>query len=156
MRYGTSDEEKARFAKGNRDQRLALAKDASTRKWHPPVKPSAIGTVGWFAPLRGLCTVTAQLHRMAANSKTAPVGRILAANPGVRDTAAEFSYIGYKGGSEPGLFNVNFLLQRARDGKWMYLGATVNDEEHFIDERRAMSIMGSIRSFLASTAVLPS
>ena len=156
IRYGTSDEEKARFAKGSRDQRLVLAREASTRKWNPPVKPSAVGTVGWFAPLRGLCSVAAQLHRMAVNPKTAPVGRLLAANPGVRDTDAEFSYIGYKGGSEPGLFNINFLLQRRRDGKWMYLGATVNDEEHLIDERRAMSIMGAIRSFLASAAVLPS
>jgi hypothetical protein len=85
---------------------------------------------------------------MSAHPATARVGAILAVNPGLRDADHAFSYVGYKGGSEPGIFNANFLLQRNSDGKWMYFGVTLNDEKHFIDERRAMAVVGAIRSFV--------
>jgi hypothetical protein len=155
LKYAASDEERARFAKGDREQRLSLAAQASTRKWDAPTAPSSIGVVGWFASLRGLCTVTEFLHETAASAKTEPVGRILAANPGMPDVERAFSYVGFKGGEEPGIFHLNFILQRARDGKWMYLGATLNDDQRLIDRQKAAALVAAIRSFLASSG-LPS
>jgi beta-lactamase class A len=149
LKYATSEEEKATFVHGSRDDRLALAKRASSRKWNPPLSPSSVATIGWFSSLRGLCGATAALREMATRTKTELIGQILAKNPGIGDAAPAFSYVGYKGGSEPGIFNVNFLLKRASDGKWLYLGTTLNDERHFIDEKKAIGAIAAIRSFLA-------
>jgi hypothetical protein len=44
---------------------------------------------------------------------------ILAVNPGTdATTAAHFDYIGFKGGSEPGVITLNFLV-RTKAGKWL-------------------------------------
>jgi Beta-lactamase enzyme family len=153
LKYAASDEERVRFAKGDREQRLLLATQASTRKWEEPTAPSSVDVVGWFASLRGLCTVAASLHEMAARAKTAPVAQILAANPGIPDVEHAFSYVGFKGGEEPGIFHLSFVLQRARDGKWMYLAASLNDDHRMIDRQKAVALVGAIRSFLANSAV---
>ena len=155
LKYAASDAERTRFTQADRAERLLLAEDASRRIWTPPASPSAVAVVGWFAPLRGLCAASASLRRMFEHPKTAPIKRILAANPGIADTAHSFSYVGYKGGSEPGIFNVNFLLQRASDGKWLYLGATLNDERNLIDERKAVATLGAIRAFFGGSSVEP-
>ena len=153
LKYAASDDERVRFAKGDREQRLSLATQASTRKWEEPTAPSSVSMVGWFASLRGLCTVTAFLHDMAARAKTAPVGQILATNPGIPDVEHAFSYVGYKGGEEPGILHLSFVLQRARDGKWMYLGATLNDDQRIIDRQKTTALVRAIRSFLANSGV---
>ena len=138
LKYAASDDERGRFAEGDREQRLSLATQASTRKWAEPTKPSSIDVVGWFASLRGLCSAAAFLHEMAASAKTAEVGRILAVNPGLPDVEHAFSYVGYKGGEEPGILHFSFLLQHAREGKWMYLGATLNDDQRMPDVRKRL------------------
>jgi hypothetical protein len=156
LKYAASDDERARFSKGDREQRLSLATQASTRKWDEPTAPSSVSVVGWFASLRGLCTVTAFLREMAARAKTAPVGRILAANPGIPDVEHAYSYVGFKGGEEPGIIHLSFVLQRARDGKWMYLGATLNDDQRLVDRQKTVALVAAIRSFLANSGSVTS
>jgi hypothetical protein len=74
-----------------------------------------------------------QRVKVRARTKTAPVASILAANPGLPDVEHAFSYVGFKGGEEPGITHVSFVLQRARDGKWV--------------------LVAVIRSFLANSGV---
>ena len=49
----------------------------------------------------------------------APARAILAVNPGTdAETRARFDYLGFKGGSEPGVVTLNWLA-RTRDGRWL-------------------------------------
>ena len=44
---------------------------------------------------------------------------LLAINPGTdAATRARFDYVGFKGGSEPGVITLNYLVRR-KDGRWL-------------------------------------
>ncbi|SEM48691.1 Beta-lactamase enzyme family protein [Sphingomonas gellani] len=74
--------------------------------------PVATDTAEWFASPRA----TAALLDRLRQSSDATTRDILAINPGVPTTVAErFGYLGFKGGSEPGVLTLNYLL-RTRSG----------------------------------------
>ena len=65
---------------------------------------------------------------------------ILAVNSGVGPVSAgEWRYIGYKGGSEPGVLNFSWLLQ-AQDGEWHVLTMSWNDSDNPVSEARFLGI----------------
>ena len=60
--------------------------------------------------------------------------RILAINPGVGAAVArKFAYVGYKGGSEPGVMNMTVLV-RDQAGKSRVVSASWNNPASAIDE----------------------
>jgi hypothetical protein len=69
-------------------------------------------------------------------------------NPGIPDEKNQYKYIGFKGGSEPGVFNTTYLLQRARDGKWLFLTVGFNDTSAAIDEPKAIAAVVTAREYL--------
>ncbi|MBI0476730.1 serine hydrolase [Sphingomonas sp. MA1305] len=75
--------------------------------------PVANDAVEWFAAPRDMARLLAHLR------DAGPVVRaILAVNPGIDPTtAARFRYVGFKGGSEPGVIALN-LLAETQDGRW--------------------------------------
>lgn len=87
-----------------------------------------IDKLEWFASADDLCNVMATLHARAQNPKAAPLLDVLAKNPGVPIDKTKFPYIGYKGGSEPGVMNMTFLLRRA-DDKWFVVVVGANADE---------------------------
>jgi hypothetical protein len=88
---------------------------------------------------------------MAAQPGLAPVGHALAINPGVPLDAATWPYVGYKGGSEPGVLTLNWLLQRA-DGRWFVVSLGWNDPAKAIDEATAVALAGQA---IAQVAAAP-
>ncbi len=110
--------------------------------------PIMIDSFEWFASPEDLCKVMIDLHERAGEAATAPVGAILSMNPGIPDEKKQYGYIGFKGGSEPGVFNLSFLLQRAKDGKWLFLTVGFNDTNAPIDEPKAMAAGITAREFL--------
>lgn len=65
---------------------------------------------------------------------------ILAINAGVGDAAqAGWKYIGYKGGSEPGVLNFTWLLSNAADD-WFVLSMSWNDPDAAVGEAKFLSI----------------
>lgn len=77
--------------------------------------PVASETVEWFAsPLDMARTLDwLRLHGDAT------ARAVLAINPGTdAATAARFGYVGFKGGSEPGVVTLNYLV-RTRAGRWL-------------------------------------
>ncbi len=116
-------------------------------------KPRAIDSIEWFASPEDLCRVMASLKKYAETPATAPVGAILSANPGVPDETGAFKYIGFKGGSEPGVLNMTWLLQRKGDGdaggKWLFLATTFNDPSAARDAGTAIVAATAARNFLA-------
>lgn len=77
-------------------------------------KPIAIDTLEWFASLRDTAGVLDWLRTKGGDTALA----LLAINPGTDTvTRARFDYVGFKGGSEPGVLTLNYLLRR-KDGRW--------------------------------------
>jgi hypothetical protein len=110
-------------------------------------KPRAIDTVEWLASSVDLCNLLVDLKRLADLPATSAVGAILSMNPGVPDDASAFKYIAFKGGSEPGVMNVTWLVQRAKDDKWGVVTVGWNDASDPIDERKAIGAAAMARAF---------
>jgi len=77
---------------------------------------------------------------------------ILAVNPGIAPADAKrWRYLGYKGGSEPGVIAMHFLAQ-ARDGDWYALSASWNNPAARVDEPRFVALMTRALNLLAQHA----
>lgn len=99
--------------------------------------PIAIDKVEWFASAADLVRTLDWIRR----SGDATALALLAINPGLsRDQAASFDYAGFKGGSEPGVLNLSYLVRR-RDGTWVALSGTWNNPAAAVEETRFVALM---------------
>ncbi len=93
--------------------------------------PKMIDKVEWFASAADLCRALAWFQ---ADDKTRKVARqVLSINPGIPLSTARWPYIGFKGGSEPGLMSLNFLL-RSQNNQWYTVSAIWNDPKSAVNE----------------------
>ncbi len=98
--------------------------------------PANIDAIEWFASPDSV----AQLLGWFATSASPDARAILAVNPGVAAAAAQpWAYVGYKGGSEPGVMAMNFLL-RAQSGEQFAVAIAWNDPNRAVDEARLASL----------------
>ena len=103
-------------------------------------RPLAIGEAEWFASPADLVRTLDWLRR----SGDATALDLLAINPGLAPALAkDFAYFGFKGGSEPGVLNMSFLL-RSRTGRWMAVSATWNNSAAPLDEPRFAALMSRL------------
>jgi hypothetical protein len=102
----------------------------------PTSQPGEIAQVEWFASAADLCRLLALMDR-----EDDPMAfSILAINPGLPFPADKFSYIGYKGGSEPGVLNMTWLLH-SRSGHHYALTASWNNPDSDVDEEQFSGLM---------------
>ena len=91
--------------------------------------PTAIDTVEWFASGRDL----QKLGRMLAAFTDPTAREIMAVNSSLpKSTQDEWGYAGFKGGSEPGVLNLTWLLQDEAD-QWYVLAMSWNNTEANVD-----------------------
>lgn len=91
-----------------------------------------IDSIEWFASANDLRRIMERIAKL--DDPTAR--QILAISPSVPEpNRGKRNYIGYKGGSEPGVLNLTWLLQ-ARDGEWRVLAMTWNNPEAPVDATR--------------------
>ena len=97
-------------------------------------KPVLVDRLEWFASPADLARTMQWLdaHRTTAGGKEAM--RMLAINPGVGAALAKrFAYVGYKGGSEPGVMSMTALVRdsagnaRVVSASWNNLAAAVDE-----------------------------
>jgi Beta-lactamase enzyme family len=89
--------------------------------------PAHIDTVEWPATMAQVSGVLAALRR------SPEALAILAVNPALPpDLRARFAYVGYKGGSEPGVIAMNWLL-RTKAGEWFTISGAWNDRHSALD-----------------------
>jgi beta-lactamase class A len=86
-----------------------------------------IDQLEWFASSEDLCRVMATLHARSRKPKLAPLLDVLSINPGIPIDKSQWPYIGFKGGSEPGVMNLTWLLRRA-DDRWFVVALTANSD----------------------------
>lgn len=100
--------------------------------------PTAVDTVEWFASAADLCRVMDWFHRKGDSMSLG----VLALNPGLEIPPDRFTYGGFKGGSEPGVLNLTFLLRR-KDGAAVALSAGWNRTDVGVDEQAFISLVQS-------------
>lgn len=99
--------------------------------------PLHIDSVEWFASAADMVRTMDWLRRNADDTARA----ILAINPGVgAQLGGELAYVGYKGGSEPGVLNLTWLV-RNRAGAWHVVTGSWNNPAAPLEEQRFIGLM---------------
>jgi len=108
---------------------------ASATAWKTP---RYINQLEWFASCNDLANALPWLHNKGSSRNLAPVLDILKVNPGVALDDKTWPYVGYKGGSEPGVLTTSWLLRSASNRTFVVSGA-LNDTKSTIDEASAIT-----------------
>jgi hypothetical protein len=112
-------------------------------------KPRFVDEVEWFASTSDMCSAMASLQVTGSKPGMAPVMDALSINPGVSMDPATWTYVGYKGGSEPGVINLTWLVRRA-DSRWFVLSMTLANPTSAADNTApAVSLAGDAFELLA-------
>jgi hypothetical protein len=108
-------------------------------------KPVAVDSVEWFASPAAMAGL---LDRLRGADDTTRA--ILAVNAGVDPgIAARFRYVGFKGGGEPGVLSLNYLVQ-AKDGRWYAATGNWHRADDAVNELRFAGLMGRALAVLAA------
>ena len=106
--------------------------------------PVMIDTLEWFESPADLVRVMDWLRRNTEGPGGADARAILSKNPGVTPEArSKWQWIGYKGGSEPGVMNMTLLLQ-AKSGAWYVVTASWNDPTRDVEQARFASLISKV------------
>lgn len=114
--------------------------DIPIAEFDRPIMPDQIE---WFATPLDLCRVLVEL-----GERGEPTTQILAVNPGVPDEDGLFEEVWFKGGSEPGLVAMSYLVERPDGRRFVLAGSVVDPEEDF-DQLEATLLFGAMRDLLA-------
>ncbi|MCM2267743.1 MAG: serine hydrolase [Elusimicrobiales bacterium] len=98
--------------------------------------PFVIDRLEWLISPADLCRVMDYFLRKDSRQAL----EILALNPGLNLPPGKFLYAGYKGGGEPGVLAMAWLL-KAADSRWYCLAAAWNDEQRNLEEKKFFGIM---------------
>lgn len=124
------------------ETRIAAVKREETKPFADG-KPSSIDGIEWFASVTDLVRAMNWLRQQTASAKAAtPLRGVMAINPGSGlDVSRErWSYIGYKGGSEPGVLNMTYLLQ-SKKGQWYAMSISWNNRDAALDNGRIFALV---------------
>ncbi len=100
-------------------------------------RPASIDTLEWFASPAQTAGILDWLRTQGGETALS----LLAVNPGIDPaTRDRFDYLGFKGGSEPGVITLNFLVKR-KDGRWLAVAAGWHRNDASIEESRFVQLM---------------
>ncbi len=141
LKAGT-DAQLAQYAAASEaDRRTMLANIAQTLPSSEDIErafadgPRALN-VEWFASPRDIDRMFRHIIDQGDSSALA----ILAINPGTTPLPGDrWEYVGYKGGSEPGVLNLSWLL-RDKQGQWWTLIASWNNQAATVDQSRFVQL----------------
>lgn len=103
-----------------------------------PVRPD---TLEWFASPTDLVRVMDWLRRHSETGPGAEARSILAVNPGLPQLKGPYRYVGFKGGSEPGVLNLTLLLETP-GGRWRVLTASWNNPAAAVNDAQFVGLIG--------------
>lgn len=111
-------------------------------------KPLEIERIEWFASARELCRAMVWLRDATESAATRPLRDVLAINRGLDVSPDAFPFVGFKGGSEPGVLNLTYLL-RSKSGEWYALSCGWNDPAKAVEEAKLVGLVTRMLSLLA-------
>ena len=99
--------------------------------------PRFIDSIEWFASPADLVTLLDYLRNMRNDRML----EIMAINSGIGDSdSAKWNYLGYKGGSEPGVISLSYLAH-SKSGNWYAISASWNNKDNPVDETKFLGLM---------------
>ncbi|RYE01397.1 MAG: serine hydrolase [Sphingomonadales bacterium] len=111
-----------------------------------PRLPSRIDTIEWFFSSADLIRVMDWLRRNTDGEQGKDARAVLSKNSGIAVDKAQYPWVGFKGGSEPGVINLTLLLQ-GKDGAWYAAAASWNDTTAPVEDMRFASLMAALVKF---------
>lgn len=100
-------------------------------------RPTKIDTLEWFASPADTARMFDWLRKEGGEIPLS----LLAVNPGIDSaTRGRFDYVGFKGGSEPGVITLNFLVRR-KDGRWLAIAAGWHRGDAGVENDRLTMLM---------------
>ena len=143
LKSAGAERQQAWIAAGESARRGLLAEDyaATSPSGIDPAlftgAPLRIAELEWFASAEDLARTMDWLRRHGDETARA----ILAISPGGPPTLRQdFAYVGFKGGSEPGVINLTWLV-RSPAGAWHVVTGSWNNPEAPVDEGRFVALM---------------
>lgn len=139
----------SKYARSNRPTRLDMLNGEVRTKSLDSINlvatPVLVDSVEWFATTKDMVQAMSWLKKQNEKPCCTPIGGILAVNAGLDIDVDMFPYVGYKGGSEPGVMNMTYLLKR-KDGTWFALSASWLRKDADVDATRfAADVAHAIR-----------
>lgn len=102
--------------------------------------PVAIESIEWFASPSDVANLLNNIRR--TGNQTAL--DVMAVNKGVASTTAEkWQYLGYKGGSEPGVASMSYLAQ-SKAGDWYAISGSWNNPAKEVETNAFAALMGRL------------
>ncbi|MEZ5710881.1 MAG: serine hydrolase [Blastomonas sp.] len=99
-------------------------------------QPNHIDDIEWFASASDIARLMNLLRAAGPEAR-----QIMGINPGIgKGNAAKWAYLGFKGGSEPGVMSLNFLT-RSKSGQWHAISGHWNDGENALNEGEFLALM---------------
>jgi hypothetical protein len=146
----------ARYAAADENTRRAMiGPDSEVTKAVPDIllasvwkKPQEIDRVEWFASARECCQVMVLLHRHEQVPGNEPLSKALRINPGIPFDRGTWKSIAYKGGSEPGVLNLTWMLER-QDGRWFLASFGWNNTKAGLDDEKLLDLAQATVALLA-------
>jgi hypothetical protein len=112
--------------------------------------PTEIDTIEWFATMRDLERAHVWLRDAWQRPGLEPLKAIMTANPGVPFDGDTWRLASFKGGSEPGVIALAWLLER-NDGNVFTLAVAVNNSEQLLDETAIALAAGGAFGLMAKS-----
>ncbi|MGD9693116.1 MAG: serine hydrolase [Phycisphaerales bacterium] len=150
-RYADADVE-TRRAMLSEGGEIASAEPQLTLAEHWRI-PQRVDAVEWFASPRDLAETIVALHKASKEEGLGEVWRALSINPGIPSLRTDWASVGFKGGSEPGVLNVTWLLERhaEKGGGWGVVAMTLNSTKQPLDERTAIGLAQRVIEFFGAS-----
>lgn len=99
--------------------------------------PASIDSIEWFASADDLLWLMNHIRAQKNDEMLA----IMGINPGLSPKArSKWRYVGYKGGSEPGVISMSYLLQ-SKSGKWYVATGSWNDTTKDVENAKFAALM---------------
>jgi len=105
-------------------------------------EPRYIDTIEWFASPDDICRAFAGLRQLAAQPGLAPIGSVLSVNNGgIGLGGPPWPIVWYKGGSEPGVLTVGFLVTNRKRQTFVVV-EMLEGPAAWLDGSAAIGLMG--------------
>jgi len=105
--------------------------------------PLSIDKVEWFASAADLCRAMDWLRLNSEKGLSVYTRGILSINKGLTWSDDKWRFVGYKGGSEPGVLNLTWIAER-NDGAWFAISGGWNDPSAPLDENKLIEALQAV------------
>lgn len=144
---------RAQFQKADEAGQRALLRDKAGDLGYEDINlvelgsgPVAIDSIEWFASPADIANLLNNIRRIGNQTAL----DVMSVNKGVAPTNAEkWQYLGYKGGSEPGVASMSYLAQSKR-GDWYAISGSWNNNVKEVDTNAFATLMARLVDSVAN------